>query len=89
MIPEVEVLQHVDDVVVAVLILFPQVVQDADLDQRLVVEPLLVPYYLYGDMFVGHVVQGSDDLPETALAYYFQDLVAIADMVVQNLEQIK
>lgn len=71
MIPEVEVLQHVDDVVIAVLILFSQVVQDADLDQRLVMESLLIPYDFDGDMLVGHVVQGPDDLPETALAYYF------------------
>ena len=38
-VAEVEVLMHMDDVVDAFLVLFPQCVQDLYLDQRLVVKP--------------------------------------------------
>lgn len=40
---EVEVVEHVYHVVHALLVAPPQVVQDADLDEGLVVESLLVP----------------------------------------------
>jgi hypothetical protein len=43
MAAEVKVVQHVDDVVQAVLVPPPQVVQDADLHQSLVMESFLIP----------------------------------------------
>lgn len=86
MIPEVEVIQHVNDVVLAVLVLGPQVVEDAHLDERLVVEALLVADDLDGHVLVGAVVQRADHLPEAALADHLEDLVAVADVVVGNLE---
>lgn len=43
MVPEVEVVEHVDDVVVLVWVTPAEVVKDFDLNEGLVVEPLLVP----------------------------------------------
>ncbi len=43
MAAEVEVIEHMNDVVQAVLVAPPQVVQDADFHQGLVVKPFLVP----------------------------------------------
>lgn len=43
MAAEIEVVQHVDDIVQAVLVPPPQMVQDADLHQGLVMETLFVP----------------------------------------------
>ena len=42
-VAEVEVVEHVDDVVVAILVPASQVVQDLHFHQRLLVESLLVP----------------------------------------------
>lgn len=43
MVAEVEVVEHVDDIVRTVSVLLAQMVQDANLYQCLVVEPLLIP----------------------------------------------
>lgn len=56
MIPEVEVIQHVDNIMLSILVLGPEMVEDAHLYERLVVEPLLVADDLDGDMLVGAVV---------------------------------
>ena len=45
MAAEIKVVQHVDDVVQAVLVPPPQVVQDADLYQSLVMKSFLIPEY--------------------------------------------
>ena len=45
MTSEVEIVEHVDDVVHAVLVAPAQVVQNANLDQRLVMEALLIPFF--------------------------------------------
>ena len=42
-IPEVEVVQHVDDIVWRVTVLFPEVIQDFDFDEGLMMESLLIP----------------------------------------------
>lgn len=88
MVPKVEVLEHVDHVVAAVFVLFPQVVEDSHLHQSLVMEPFLVPDYFYGHVFVGHVIQSPDDLAEAALPDHLQDFVSVADVVVENLQQV-
>ncbi len=43
MAPEIKVIQHVDDIVKAVFIPPSEMIQDADFNQGLVMEPLLVP----------------------------------------------
>ena len=57
-VAEVEVVQHVDDVVPALGVLGPQGVQNLHLHQGLVVEALLIPNHLNGHRTVGLVVQG-------------------------------
>jgi len=59
---EGEVLQHVDHVHAGVLVLLPQVLQDADLLRRLPVEPLLVADHLQGHVGLGPVVEGLHHL---------------------------
>lgn len=85
MIPEVEIVEHVDDVMRIVRVLLAQLVQDAHLDQRLVVEPLLVPNYLDGHMMIRFMVQRTNHLAEAALAYHLQDLVPVRDVVMDHL----
>lgn len=85
MIPKVEVIQHMNNVVRLVLILQPQVVQNPDLHQRLVVKPLLVPYDLDGNLRADAMIKCSDDLPEGTLADNLQDLVPVCYVVVDLL----
>lgn len=61
-VPEGEALQHVDDVHAAVLVLLPQVLQDADLLGRLPVEPLLIPHHLQGHVGVALMIKGLHHL---------------------------
>lgn len=84
-VPEVEVVQHVDDVVSRIAVLLAEMVEDLDFDQRLVVKPLLVPDDLDGDVLARLVVQRADDLAERPLADHLEDLVPVRDVVVQHL----
>lgn len=61
--PEGEVLQHVDHVHARVLVLLPQVLQDADLLSRLPVEALLVADHLQSQVGLSLVVEGLHHLP--------------------------
>lgn len=87
-VAEVEVVQHVDDVVTAVLVLLPQMVQYPDFHQGLVMEPLLVPDDLDRHVLVGHVVERLYHLAEAALSDHLEDLVSITDVIMQHLRQI-
>lgn len=78
-----------DNIVHLLLVLQPQMVQDPDLHEGLVVEPLLVPDDLDGHLAAGAVVQGPDDLPEGPLANHFEDLVAVCYVVVHLLRRTK
>lgn len=71
MVSEVEVVQHVDDVVDAILVLGSEMVQDAHLDQSLMMEPLLVANDLDGHVLIGAVIQSSYHLTETSFANDF------------------
>ena len=53
---EGEVFEHVDDVHRVVLVLFLEMLEDADLFLRLPVEPLLVPHHLQRHVLVAPVV---------------------------------
>lgn len=87
-IPEVKILQHVDDIVTTILVLLPDVIQNSHLNQCLMVESLLVSDYLDGDMLVGHMIQGPYHLSKAAFSDHLQDLVAISYMVVQDLDKL-
>lgn len=86
MIPEIEILLHVDHVVAAVLILLPDVIQDPHFNQRLVMKAFFISDDLDGHMLVGHVIQGAYHLPKAAFSNHFKDFIAIAYVVVQDLE---
>lgn len=63
-VAEGEVLQHVDDVHARVLVLLPQVLQDADLLRGLPVEALLVADHLQSHVGLGFMVEGLHHLQE-------------------------
>lgn len=86
MIAEVEVVQHVNDVVRSVGVLLAEFIEDAHLDERLVVEALFVADDFDCDVLVGLVVQCANHLTEAAFPNHLQDLVAIADVVVNHLK---
>jgi hypothetical protein len=60
---------------------FSQVVEDLDLNERLVVEALLVADDLDGDGLARLVVAALDDLAERAFAEDAHDLVPVAEVV--------
>lgn len=82
---EGEVVEHMDDVHSIVFVLFPEVFEDADLLLRLPVEPLLIPDDLEGHVQVTLVIVGLHHLPEAPLAYDFEHLVPVLDVVVRNV----
>jgi len=65
-VAERERVEHVDDVVPVVGVLFPQLIEDADLLARLTMKPLLVANDLERHLDVVLVVLGLDHLAETA-----------------------
>jgi hypothetical protein len=65
-IPEVEVIQHVDNVVRSVGVFLAQLVEYANLDQRLVMKSLLVANDFDCDILIGFVVERPNDLTERA-----------------------
>lgn len=87
-VPEVEILQHVDDIVSAVLVLLPDVIQDANFYKSLVMEALLIPDDLDGHVLVGHVVQGAYHLAKASFADHLEDLVPIGYVIVQDLDKL-
>jgi hypothetical protein len=84
-VPEVEVIQHVDNVVRSVGVFLAQLVENAHLDQRLMMKSLLVADDFDCDILIGFVVHGSNDLPERALTDHLEYLVAIADVIMDDL----
>lgn len=85
MVAEVKVVQHVDDVVRVIHVLLPQLIQNAHLDQGLLVEPLLIPDDLDGHVLVRLVIERPHHLPKAALADQLENLVAIRDVVMDDL----
>lgn len=83
--PEAEVVIHVDDVERVVLVLLGEMLQDANLLLSLAVKPLFVSDHLEGDVLVRLVVVDFQDLTEGAFANYFEDFVAIGDVVVGDV----
>jgi hypothetical protein len=67
---------------------FAEVVQDLDLDQRLVMEPLLVADNLDGDKFTGCVVTTLEHLTKRAFAERADDFIAVRQMIVVDDEVV-
>lgn len=84
-VAECKVLQHVDDIHRGVLVLFAQVLQDADFLGRLPVKPLLVAHHFECHLLVVLVVVRLDHLAEAALADDFQHLIPVCDMVMGHV----
>lgn len=86
MVPEVKVIEHVNNVVRSVAVLLAQFVQNAHLDQCLMMKALLVANYFDGHVKSSFVVQRTNHLTKTAFANHLENLVAIADVVVNDLK---
>ena len=89
MISKVEVVQHVNDVVRSVGVLFAELVENANFDEGLMVEALFVANNFDCDILIGLVVEGPNHLSKAALANHFEDFVAITNMVVNHLRTMK
>lgn len=87
MIPKVEVVQHVNDVVRSVGILFAEFIENSNLDEGLMVEALLVANDFDCDVMIRFVVQCANHLAEASLSNHFQDLVAVTNVIVNDLKR--
>ena len=83
-VPEREVVDEVDDVVRAVGVLLPQVLQYPYLLHRLPVEPLLVPHDLQRHVLLRLVVERLEHLTEAPLAQHLDHLVAVLHVIVRH-----
>ena len=85
LLPEGEVVQHVDDVAAVVFVLFPQMFQYSDLLLRLSVKPLLVSHHLQRHMEMRFVVVDLQNLSEGSLANHFENLITISYVVMRDV----
>jgi hypothetical protein len=85
MISKVEVVQHVNDVVRSVGVLFAEFVENANLDERLMMEALFVANDFDCDILIGFVVERSNHLSKAALSNHLEDFVAITNVIVHHL----
>ena len=85
LLPEGEVVQHVDDVAAVILVLFSQMLQDPDLLLGLPVEPLLVSHHLQRHMEMRFVVVDLQNLSEGSLANHFENLITISYVVMRDV----
>jgi hypothetical protein len=86
MISKVEVVQHVNDVVRSVGILFAEFVENANLDQCLMVEALFVANDFDCDILIGFVVECTNNLSKASFSNHLENLVAITDVIVNHLK---
>mmetsp|Transcript_107975 Transcript_107975/g.311999 ORF Transcript_107975/g.311999 Transcript_107975/m.311999 type:complete len:266 (-) Transcript_107975:397-1194(-) len=84
MVPEVEVVHHVHDVRCALDVPLPNVLEDLDFHEGLVMEPLLVPNHLQGYIALGLVVEGAHDLTERSFTEGVHDLIPIQNVIMKN-----
>jgi hypothetical protein len=89
MISKVEVVQHVNDVVRSVGVLFAEFVENANFDQCLMMEALFVANDFDCDVLIGLVVQSTNHLSKASLTNHLENLVAIANVIVNHLEKRK
>lgn len=86
MISEVEVVQHVDNIVRSIGIFLSEFVEYANFDEGLVVEALFVSNDFDRDILISFVVQCANHLAETSLSNHLQNLIAIADVIMNHLK---
>lgn len=87
MISKVERFQHMNYIVSAVNVFFPQLIQQPHLDKGLMMESLFVPDYFDGHMLIGFVVQRSYHLSEAALSNDLKYFVSVRYVIVHNLSE--
>lgn len=85
MIPKVEIVQHVNDVVRSIGIFFTKFIENANLDERLMMKTLFVANDFDCNILIDFMVQCANHLPETAFANHFQYFIAIANVVMNHL----
>lgn len=85
---EIKVLSHLDHMVLLFRIPFPKVVQDLDLDERLMVEAFLVADDFDGGRLAGCVVSTLKDLPERTFPKCANDLIPICQVIVLDNQVI-
>lgn len=85
MIPKVEIVEHVNNVVRLIGVLFAQLIENSNLDEGLMMETLFVANNFDCHILIGFVIQCPDDLAKTTLANHFEYLIAIANVIVNNL----
>ena len=81
MVAEVKILPHLDQIVLILGVLVPQVLQNLELHQRLVVKPLLVPNHLHRHRALRLVVVAAHHLPEAPFPGFVDDLEPIRQVV--------
>ena len=86
LLPEGEVVEHVDDVAAIVFILFSQMFQYSDLFLRLSVESFLIPHHFQSNMLMRFVVVHFKDLSKWTFSYHFKNLVAISNVVMGDVD---
>lgn len=76
-----------NDIVVAVLIPFGEVLENLHFDERLLMETLLVSDDFERHFLIGFMVERSYYLTEAPFSYHFESFVAIRYVVVKNLRK--
>lgn len=89
MIPEVEVVEHVDNVVRSISVFLAEFIENANFDEGLMMEAFLVADDFDCDVLIRFVVESSDNLPETSLSNNLKNLVAITNVIVNHLRREK
>lgn len=89
MIPKVEIVQHVNDVVRSVGVFLSQLVEDADLNECLVMEALFVANDFDCDILICFVVERTNHLAEASLSNHLQDLVTVTNVIVNHLKRTR
>lgn len=89
MIPKVEIVEHVNDIVRLISILLAQFVENAHLYECLMMESLLIANDFDCHILIGFMIQCTNDLSETSFANHLQYLVAIANVIMNDLEIAK
>ena len=85
MIPKVEIVQHVNDVVRSIGVLFAQLIENANLDECLMVEAFLVANDFDCDVLTRFMVKSTNHLSKASLSNHFQNFIAIANVIMNNL----
>ncbi|CRK93579.1 CLUMA_CG007112, isoform A [Clunio marinus] len=83
MIPKIEVIQHVNDVVRSISVFLAKLIKNANFNERLMMEALFVSNYFDCDILICFMVQCTNHLSETTFSDNFQDLISIADVITE------